>query len=163
MAARESFRIFVSKDYLKFSAAHFMAYKGFREALHGHNYLVSVEVEGELGANGYVIDFGVVKRITRETCAELDERMIIPTKSDCLAVEEGAEQIVLISESGRFSFPRADCVLLPIVHSSVEELACYLAQQVWAKLRAQGPTKVMAIQVGVEETSGQVAYYRAEV
>ena len=36
------YRVVVEKDYLKFSAAHFIAYKGFREPLHGHNYQVSV-------------------------------------------------------------------------------------------------------------------------
>ena len=41
---RESFRVHVTKDYLKFSAAHFIAYPGFRERLHGHNYRVSVAV-----------------------------------------------------------------------------------------------------------------------
>ena len=34
------YRVVVQKDYLKFSAAHFIAYKGFREPLHGHNYQV---------------------------------------------------------------------------------------------------------------------------
>ncbi|OWZ13632.1 hypothetical protein PHMEG_00013007 [Phytophthora megakarya] len=31
-------KVHVSKDYMKFNAAHFIAYKGFREKLHGHNY-----------------------------------------------------------------------------------------------------------------------------
>ena len=41
----QTFRVHVTKDYLKFNAAHFIAYKGFREALHGHNYRVSVDIE----------------------------------------------------------------------------------------------------------------------
>ena len=43
-----AYRVHVFKDYLKFSAAHFIAYRGFREPLHGHNYQVSVQVEGGL-------------------------------------------------------------------------------------------------------------------
>ena len=30
----DQYRVVVEKDYLKFSAAHFIAYKGFREPLH---------------------------------------------------------------------------------------------------------------------------------
>ena len=68
-----AFKVHVSKDYLKFNAAHFIAYHGFREALHGHNYRVSVDVEGDLGADGYVLDFGVVKDVARRVCKRLDD------------------------------------------------------------------------------------------
>ena len=40
----QTFEVHVTNDQLKFNAAHFIAYKGFREALHGHNYRMSVEV-----------------------------------------------------------------------------------------------------------------------
>ena len=59
------FAISVAKENLKFSAAHFIAYPGFREPLHGHNYQVGVRVEGALGAMGYVLDFGLVKRLLK--------------------------------------------------------------------------------------------------
>jgi len=49
MPAPQRYSVVVAKDYLKFSAAHFIAYPGFREPLHGHNYQVSVRVDAELG------------------------------------------------------------------------------------------------------------------
>lgn len=156
----ESFKVFVTKDYLKFSAAHFIAYKGFREALHGHNYRVSVEVEGQLGEQGYVVDFGVVKKLARELCGQLDEKVLVPKQSDVLTVREETGQVFLVSETGEFSFPRQDCVLLPIIHSSAEELARYLAGELRRRLERQGVAGVRAIQVGVEETTGQAAFYR---
>jgi len=157
----EAFKVFVTKDYLKFSAAHFIAYRGFRENLHGHNYRVSVEIEGELGSNGYVVDFGVVKRLARELCGHLDERVLVPAQSDVLSVREREGQVELQSESGWFSFPRGDCALLPIIHSSAEELARYLAGELRLRLLELGVERVAAIQIGVEETSGQAAFYRA--
>ncbi len=159
---RESFKVFVTKDYLKFSAAHFIAYRGFREALHGHNYRVSVEVEGVLGAQGYVVDFGVVKRMAREVCSSLDEKVLVPARSDCLKIRRDAAQLLIESESGEFRFPEADCILLPIVHSSAEELARYLAGELRHRLAAQGVEELRAVQVGVEETPGQAAFYRSE-
>lgn len=158
----ESFKVFVTKDYLKFSAAHFIAYKGFRENLHGHNYRVSVEVEGQLGADGYVVDFGVVKKIARELCGRLDERILIPAESDVLTFREDDGQVFLQSETGHFSFPRGDCVILPIIHSSAEELARYLAAELRQRLHQLGVERVRAIQVGVEETTGQAAFYRTD-
>lgn len=158
----ESFKVFVTKDYLKFSAAHFIAYPGFRENLHGHNYRVSVEIEGQLGSDGYVVDFGVVKRIARELCGQLDERVLIPIESDVLEVREDDGQVLLRSESGDFSFPRGDCVLLPIMHSSAEELARFLAGELRRRLQQLGIERVRAIQVGIEETTGQAAFYRSD-
>jgi len=32
------FEVSVSREDIKFHCAHFVAYKGFRERLHGHNY-----------------------------------------------------------------------------------------------------------------------------
>jgi 6-pyruvoyltetrahydropterin/6-carboxytetrahydropterin synthase len=34
------FEVAVARDDIKFHCAHFVAYKGFREKLHGHNYTV---------------------------------------------------------------------------------------------------------------------------
>ena len=81
------FSIYVAKENLKFSAAHFIAYPGFREPLHGHNYQVGVRVEGRLSPTGYVLDFGLIKRLTKEIVDRLDERTLIPAESDCLQIE----------------------------------------------------------------------------
>jgi 6-pyruvoyltetrahydropterin/6-carboxytetrahydropterin synthase len=155
-----SFKVHVTKDYLKFSSGHFIAYKGFREALHGHNYRMSVDVEGDLGSQGYVLDFGVVKDIARRLCKGLNEKMLIPAQSDCLEITERDGQCVVRYEDDEFSFPLKDVVLLPIIHSSAEELARYLVGELRQALRAEGIHKLRAIEVGVEETTGQAAYYR---
>jgi 6-pyruvoyltetrahydropterin/6-carboxytetrahydropterin synthase len=62
MASAQRYSVVVSKDYLKFAAAHVIAFPGFREPLHGHNYQVSVAGEADLGPDGYVLEFGLVKR-----------------------------------------------------------------------------------------------------
>lgn len=42
----------------EFSAAHFLRrYRGKPEPLHGHNYRVEVILEGDIGEEGYVVDF----------------------------------------------------------------------------------------------------------
>src|SRR5437762_1132397 len=127
MSAPRRYSVVVAKDYLKFAAAHFIAYPGFREPLHGHNYQVSVRVEADLGPDGYVLDFGLVKRVAKALCEELDERLLVPEASDCLIVTRLPDAVEMTTESGeRFRFPAADVRLLPIAHTSAEELAAYL-------------------------------------
>jgi 6-pyruvoyl-tetrahydropterin synthase len=155
-----SFKVHVEKDYLKFNAAHFIAYKGFREALHGHNYRVSVEIEGTLTNQGYVLDFGVVKEVAKRVCSHLNEKTIIPARSDCLVIREDGQQVVVRFEQDEFRFPRADVALLPIVHSSAEELAQYLLSEVRKELRTEVLGEIHTIQIGVAETPGQAAYCR---
>ncbi|MCK6554410.1 6-carboxytetrahydropterin synthase [Candidatus Binatia bacterium] len=159
--SEQTFRVYVKKDYLKFNAAHFIAYKGFREALHGHNYRVSVEVEGVLGQQGYVLDFGVVKKVAKRVCMRLDERTIVPALSDCLTIRTEGRQVVLNYEDDEFRIPLSDAILLPIVHSSAEELARYLVGEVRAELAAEGAQGITVMEVGVEETPGQTAFCRA--
>ena len=155
------YRVVVEKDYLKFSAAHFIAYKGFREPLHGHNYQVSVAISGTVGPDGYVLDFGVVKDVTKEVCAELDERVLVPAASDCLTITRDGQSVVLVYEDGdRFVFPARDVVLLPIVHASAEELAAYVLGRLREGLKAHAVRGLTEIEVGVGEAPGQAAYCR---
>src|SRR5258705_6194231 len=100
MSAPRRYSVVVAKDYLKFAAAHFIAYPGFREPLHGHNYQVSVRVEADLGSDGYVLDFGIVKRVAKALCDELDERVILPSASDCLTVATHADGVEVVTAEG---------------------------------------------------------------
>lgn len=57
---------------LKFSAAHFVAFDGFREPMHGHNYTVAAQIGAQsLQHDGYVVDFGDVKKVLRTICRRL--------------------------------------------------------------------------------------------
>lgn len=158
------YRVHVFKDYLKFSSAHFIAYHGFREALHGHNYQVSVRVEGGLGADGYVLDFGLVKQAARRICERLDERVLLPADSDCLSFSRSGGQVAVTYEDGAaFSFPESDVAVLPIVHTSAEELARYLLAQLRGELPDLERRGVRWVEVGVAEAPGQIAYCRQDL
>lgn len=127
------FVIEVSKADMKFNCAHFIAYRGFRERLHGHNYTMSIKVIGSetLSKEGYLIDFGDLKRAARTLCKSLNEYFICPMNSDVIQIVESDTQLCLTCEDGAvFSFPRSDCMKLPLVHSSAEEISHY----VWCRL-----------------------------
>ena len=57
----------------RFSAAHHLCIEGHRcSSVHGHNYKVRIEVEGECDENGMIIDFGKIKEIVQPLIMELD-------------------------------------------------------------------------------------------
>lgn len=123
------FEVIVSKEDFKFNCAHFIVFEGFRERLHGHNYQVSVRAVGNHvnGHDGYLIDFGDIKKTTRAICKRLNEHFICPTLSRNMKVAELDGQVCLQCDDGsKFSFPRSDCAMLPIVHSSAEEMSHFL-------------------------------------
>ena len=159
------FSIHVAKENLKFSAAHFIAYPGFREPLHGHNYQVGVRVEGALSPTGYVLDFGLIKRLTKQIVDRLDERTLLPSASDCLQIEHLAgKQLRICYGTDEFRLPEADVCLLPIAHSSAEELARFIWTELFGALKdKQSLSGIKSIEISVAEGPGQAAIYRRDI
>lgn len=162
---KSEFSVHVAKENLKFSAAHFIAYRGFREPLHGHNYQVSIRVEGALADTGYVIDFGLIKKLTKEIVDRIDEHTIVPELSDCLSIDRSNPDRVRVRyEQDEFVLPARDVVLLPIVHSSAEELARYIWQELVTALEGrQALSGVSMVEVSVAEGPGQSAIFRKQL
>lgn len=162
---KAQFSIRVAKENLKFSAAHFIAYPGFREPLHGHNYQVGVQVEGQLADTGYVIDFGLIKTLTKEIVDRLDEHTIIPMQSDCLTIDGPRDgKLRVCYENDEFIFPASDVCLIPIVHSSAEELARYIWNELKLALDSRSALAgVTAMEISVAEGPGQSAIYRSGI
>ena len=209
---RTRFEIYVSKDTFKFNAAHFVAYPGFRERLHGHSYRASVRLLGSrcIGRDGYVLDFGCVKTVVKEVCKEMNEYFIVPMMSEVLKItvvddedeDEMAKEIcgdcnndedgdacavggagkekegkrkfkrkypgsvtIECEDGSTFIFPRQDCLLLPIMHSTAEELSIYLYGKILQKLNSDYLRKrgVKVMEVTVSEAKGQDAVFRRQI
>src|SRR5690625_3592055 len=79
----------VSKEDIKFSAAHFTNLSATeRERLHGHNYFISVSFTAPVGDNGLCFSYGDIKQRLRSLSAELDEYLLLPARSPHLTIEE---------------------------------------------------------------------------
>ena len=162
---KESYKVQVEKDYLVFAAGHFITYDGQCEALHGHNYRVRVELEGDLDENAYVFDFVTLKRTMRRLVNELDHRMLLPTQNPLLKLsEEGPGIRVEYRDMERvYLFPREDVVLLEVPNTTAEMLARHLAFRLREELSSRDTENLRAIVVEVEEVFGQRAWYRQEL
>ena len=156
------FRVQVSKDYLVFASANFITFKGHQcESLHGHNYRVGVAVEGAVDSEClFVLDFSVLKQITRRLVDRIDHKVLLPTLNPKLAYREDGDRIsVDYFGQPTYVFPKRDCALIPIPNSTAEMLAQYLGSQVRQELGAGGYTHLTSLEVEVEENYGQSATY----
>lgn len=153
-----SWSISIAKDYLKFSAAHFLIFPdGSAERLHGHNYKVYVDVHTRLDAHGLVLNFKEIKPVVRALCDELDEHLLIPGEHPELTCEAQPDgQSVIRYRGRRYSVPTDEVIVLPISNTSAENLAGWLADQLVARIRAKfDAVDLQRLEVGVEETPGQ--------
>ena len=77
-----------------FAAAHFLTkYHGRCENLHGHNYKIIVTATGEVGDDGMVVDFSLIKKITREKIVETLDHTNLNDKFDNPSAEHIAKWI----------------------------------------------------------------------
>lgn len=148
---------------LKFSAAHFITFGGKCERLHGHNYGVLVEIEGTLNEDKLVLDFTVLKQITREICRRLNHRFLLPMHNPHLELIESPDTWEVRFQSKRYLFPRTDVVELPIDNSTCEQLAEYICAELRRGLATYDTSNLHTMMVGVEEAPTQMAYYRVSL
>jgi len=159
-----TFSIEVAKDYFNFASAHFLIFAdGQREPLHGHNYQVSVKLEGELDRAGVVLDFIAFKPMIKGICDSLDHRTMIQSKSPNLDVRRHAKEFEIRYKAQRIILPKRDVILLPLANTSTELLAEHVAMLIRRGIRAKfHGAKIRALEVGVEEARGQRGIYRGE-
>jgi 6-pyruvoyltetrahydropterin/6-carboxytetrahydropterin synthase len=156
----EQYHVRVTKDYLVFSAAHFITFAGnVCERLHGHNYTVAAEVHGPLDENQYVVDFVALREILREIVAELDHHVLLPTDHPTIKVSADERRVDVRFEDRQWVFPRGDCVLLPVANTTAELLARYIGQRMLEVLKSRGMMRPSAARVEVDECFGQVAVW----
>lgn len=154
------FSLKVYKEYFNFASAHFMLFEdGTREPIHGHNYRVKVAGKSKSLKNDMVLDFLDIKPVVRKICDSLDHKVLIPKQSPLIEIyEKDDNNYEMRTQDGSFfSFPKSDCLLLPILNSSVERIAEYLAMLIKEEVYKQFNFTFETLEVEVEETIGQSA------
>ncbi|MGK0154881.1 MAG: 6-pyruvoyltetrahydropterin/6-carboxytetrahydropterin synthase [Neolewinella sp.] len=154
---QESWSISIEKDYLKFSAAHFLIFPdGSAERLHGHNYKVFLDLHTELDEHGLVINFQEIKPMMRQLCDELDEHLLIPGEHPVLTAEVKGPQYEIRYKERLYTVPKEEVIVLPISNTSAENLAAWFGRTLRERMeKAWSHLKVKEMTVGVEETTGQ--------
>ena len=152
----ENYHVRIAKDYLVFSAAHFITFNGnICERLHGHNYRVAAEVYGPLDENHYVVDFIALRDTLKKLVDELDHHMLLPTGHPLIQVVADDRSVEVTFEDRRWVFPRGDCVLLPVPNTTAELLARYLGERLQSELQARLGWQPQRLRLEVDECQGQ--------
>jgi 6-pyruvoyltetrahydropterin/6-carboxytetrahydropterin synthase len=158
--ADERYTVRVRKTELIFSAAHFITFNGsICERLHGHNYGVTVEVDGPLDENQYVVDFIALRDVMREIVAELDHRMLLPARHPRIKVAADEREVTVTFDDRRWIFPLGDCLLLPLEQTTAELLARHIGHELLERLEKKTGYRPEAIRIAVDECAGQEGIY----
>ena len=148
---------------LRFAASHMATLGDEFEPLHGHNYIVTARVEGDLTSDRWVIDFSALKRMAREACEYLDHRFLLQADSPHLRIHQVDSGWTVGFEEREYRFPEADVIALPIENSTAELLAEWIAGRMIAGLRDGGHTNIRRLAVDVEEMPGQSGGYARDL
>jgi 6-pyruvoyltetrahydropterin/6-carboxytetrahydropterin synthase len=126
-----SYDLFLSRDYMIFSSAHFVVGEKFIESLHGHNYKILINIYGDQDEENMILNFYDIKKVLKPIVDSLDHKILIPEGSNLLEITESGEQIVIKipSYNKEYEFPKSDVMLLPIKNTTVEEISHYLAEK----------------------------------
>ncbi len=151
-----TYKVVVQRNTLRFAAAHFATFAGDAEPLHGHNYDVIVEVEGQLTADAWVLDFAELKGLAAALCHELDHRFLLPRHNPALSIRELQDTCHIAFGQRRYVIPKSDVCDLPIDNSTAERLAEWLCQRLAASLADR--QHLASVTVGVEEAPGQAGW-----
>ena len=117
----------ISKEYLHFAAAHFTLFSPTeRENLHGHNFQVTLDADAPMQDDGLTFDYNILKKAVKQLCDDLDEQVLMPTRSPYLEIDEQDDYTYVVFNGERIPFLQRDLTLLPIRNITVEELAQYL-------------------------------------
>lgn len=144
---------------LRFAAAHMATIGAELEPLHGHNYQVRCRVGGALADDRWVIDFGVLKRLVREACEQLDHKFLLQRDSTLIEVFEEAGSWRITFEGREYRFPRGDVAVLPIENTTAELIAEWICDEIAGALSSGGHQNIETIGVDVEEMPGQSGGY----
>lgn len=153
-----TYHVRVTKDELVFAAGHFITFDGDHcERIHGHNWRVAVEVADDLDRNHYVFDFLALRDLTRAIVADLDHRMLLPTESPLIRLEEDGPNWLVRFGERHWSFPRDECALLPIANTTTELIADQIGERLRQAMAGRGLPLPRIMRVEVEENFGQSA------
>lgn len=155
------FRVELIKEQLVFSAAHFITFAGdICERIHGHNYGVKATVCGELDENRYVIDFIAFRDALASITRELDHHVLLPKDHPLIKVRSENNEVIASFREKRWVFPEEDCVILPVINTTAEEIAAWMASKVRDALKPAIKHPLKWIEVGIDENFGQWGTYR---
>lgn len=129
---------------INFSAAHFIPSIEKCSRLHGHDYSISLELEGD-PVDGILIDYGVVKSAVRSIISNMDHKVLIPQSSSQSRVTCDHKYCSVSYGAKDFRFPVGDVYMLERDITSSEMLADFISSKLVEKMRPYKNLKKLVV------------------
>ena len=142
---------------LRFSACHFIPRHEKCSRLHGHSYIVRLRMEGDIGEEGMIMDFVILKRALKKIIDEVDHRTLLPARSKEVKIDVEGDSVEVVSGCKRYVFPKEDVALLDVPTTTAEEMCKMMTLRM--KSEIDFPPNVRSISIGLDEERGQTAWY----
>ena len=142
---------------IRFSACHFIPRHEKCSRLHGHSYIVRLRLEGEIGEEGMIMDFVVLKKKLKQMIDELDHKTLLPTASQDVRLTVSDDSVEAVSRGKRYVFPREDVTLLDVPTTTAEEMSKMMTRRMVSEI--EFPSNVRSVSIGLDEERGQTAWY----
>ena len=147
----------ISGDKLTIASAHMLVRHDKCAKIHGHNYQVEIEIEGQLDENHMIIDFGLFKSNVVKMLKQFDHKIMIPSESKDLQIEIVEEQVIINTCEGKlYRLPKEDVVFIPIESTTVE----LLSKHIHNLIKEQYPQ--FKITITMSETPTSTVVYSGE-
>ncbi len=146
----------IHKEEFSFSAGHFTIFSAAeREALHGHNYYVSIAFHLEIEENGLSFDYRHYKKKISSLCNELDRHFLLPAHSPYLPLSEKENYWIAHFNQEEIPFLKSDVVILPLTNITIEELSYWFLQKILENQPEIAAHAINRIEVKVYNGPGQ--------
>jgi 6-pyruvoyltetrahydropterin/6-carboxytetrahydropterin synthase len=160
----QQFAVSVHPGELHFNAAHFITFDNSCENLHGHNFHVRIQASGDNNRDAFVIDFVLLNRLAASLCTKLNDKILLPGKSDEVTLQQQGGQVEVSSYDKRFSLPAGNCLILPVANTTAEMLAWYLMETLLPLLEQRSALQhVDHMEIAVEEADQQWGICRRRI
>jgi len=158
----DNYSVKINSVQLRFASAHMATLGDTLEPLHGHNYVVTCVVDGDLTDDGWVIDFSVIKDSVQKTCKMLDHKFILQRDSSILDILETTDQWEIKHRDKLYSFPKTDVIALDISNTTAENLAKWLFSSIKKDILSKNYLNIHQMTIEIEEMPGQPDIYKSK-
>lgn len=146
---------------IRFSACHFIPHHDKCSRLHGHSYILRLRLEGDIGANGMVMDFVALKKQLKAFVDEFDHKTILPGNSPDVKLTISDDSVEAILCGKRYVFPLMDVVIIDVSNTTAEEMTKLMVNRMVSEV--EFPSNVRSVAVGLDEERGQTAWYEVKI
>ncbi len=146
---------------IRFAGCHFIPRHEKCSRLHGHTYILRLRIEGDIGKDGMVMDFVVLKKELRKFVEEVDHKTLLPGKSDEVILTVNEHSVDVVCGSKQYMFPKEDVVILEVPTTTAEEMTKMMVERMISDI--EFPPNVRSVSIGLDEERGQTAWYTKEI